>query len=1007
VFINLIRRTFFITLKLVAVLSVIVLLIGVWIYTGPRTVPFLAGYITKEISAILPQGSSFTLEKVTLEVEDNSGVVLKLINAKLHNDTKGDVELTELKARIDLLGLLPQSNHNLLNIQISQPKFQLIQLLYDGKSDVDAQLPIEKINEYINKYRDKLLKFSLMLSNTELNFEINSEESLDIQVNTLVLSPHIQNHKMVFVLYGDINIRDKNSIVDVTFDTSSGKYLESKGTISNISTSLFEEFGFPIAELKGSHVEADLSFDSQMYSPKKIEKLEFEIGNFEGKINKNHFFPVDITPENVNIKGQCLKNCTEIHIWKFQVKADYLDLNSSFSLKRIKNDLILQGEFELNSLPVDHVKDYWPIPVTARTREWIFEHISGGDLTQAQGKFNLNIDEIISKKKINKKDIIINLKLDKTNVGYMDGVPNVEDVNANIIITGEDVKFKIASGKMLGTKIITAEGFIPDLANSKSRVEVKADVVGSLQDLVDLAHAHAEIKNEKYKDLQGIAQTKVDVVVPIQDEDLTLKDINLFVTSRISKASAHNIYKDFDIKDGVLNAVYKNHNANIVGTAIVGDKYPVDINANINFINDSQKISVKTKMNWDDVAKLGYPKPEYFNNGFTVGVNLEENQGVSAEYIDLDLGNSTIYIKKLGIKKKIGDPGYIRFTMNEKADHIEIPKYELDFGTFASEGNGKLSKDLKDVIFINSTKTKLGKSSFNFNYKISDKKDVLNVVGESLDLSSVSFGGGSDSTPANGTTDTSDDRGVMLFAKVGKLFMKNDVVLNKPNLEVNCSVKRCETVRLIGDFATGGYLKLEMKYPDLNVNSNNAGNVVKALGISEKLENGILHTTGKFTDNKFKGEITINTFQLRKAPVLAKILSIVSITVTSFEGISSLVSNSGVKFEKLVCPVEYENGVLTIKDCGAKGNTLALTANGTINLKKDNINIEGVVVPENIVNQVLKSVPILKDIFGNKTENEAIGANFTITGSTDDPEVRSNPLSLLTPGFLRNIFGKF
>ncbi len=1001
--IHIIRKIFFLTLKLILVLSIVLALLFAWIYTGPRTIPFLAGYITKEISSIMPEGSSFTLEKVVLGF-DEGNIVLKLINTKLHNDSKGDIELTELKAKIDLLGLLPQSNHNLLNIQISQPKIQMIQLLYDKEGDSDGPLPIEKINSYIAKYQDKLLKFSLLLTNTELNFEVNPEESLDIQVNSLVLSPHMQNEKMVFVLYGDINIRDKNSIVDVTIDTNSNKYLEARGSINNISTSLFDEVGFSIAELKGSHVEVDLNFNARIKSAKNIEQIEFEIGSFEGKINKNHFFPVDITPEYVSIKGLCFDNCSEINVEQFRIKADYLDLDSSFTLKKINKNLILQGAFELNSIPVDHLKDYWPTPVTVRTRQWIFEHISGGTLSKAQGKFSLNIDEIITKKQINKKDISINLKLDNTSVMYMDGVPKVEDVDATVIITGEDVAFKIASGKMLSTKIITAEGFIPDLANSKSRVEVKADVVGSLQDLVDLAHDHAEVKNDKYKNLQGEALTKVDVVVPIQEEDLTLKDINLFVTSKILKASAENIYKDFDIKDGTLNAVYKNHNANVVGTAILGEKFPVDINADLNFINDTQKISVKTKLNWDDLKKLGYQKPEFFNNSFTAGVTLLEDGKSSKELIDLDLSNSTIYIKKLGIKKKIGEPGFIRFSMNEKDGFVEIPSYEASFGNFSSEGDSKLSKDLKDVIYINSSNTKLGQSKFKFNYKTSGNNDIVNVVGDSLDMSQFSFGGGEESIEEGAKK---SERGVILYAKIDRLYMKNNMVLNKPNLEVNCSAKRCDIIKLAGDFVSGGYLKLDMKHPTLALNSNNAGNVVRAFGISEKVEGGILSVSGKFDGDKLNTNVTINNFQLVKAPVLAKILSLVSITVTSFEGISTLLGSSGVKFEKLVCPIEYQNGIISLKDCGAKGNTLALTANGTVDVRNDKIDIEGVVVPENIVNQVLKNVPILKDIFGNKTENEAIGANFTVTGSTDDPEVKSNPLSLLTPGFLRNIFNKF
>ncbi len=999
-----IRKIFFILLKTAIALSIVLALLIGWIYTGERTIPFLAGYVTKEISGIMPEGSSFQLEKVVIGFDEDKSISLKLLNARLHNDKRGDFELAELKAKIDLLGLLPQSNHNLLNIQISQPRIQLMQLLYDNEQEASGPLPIEKINAYIEKYHDKLLKFSLMLTNTEFNFDINQEESLDIQVNNLVLSPHIQNNKMVFVLYGDVNIRDKNSIVDVTFDTTSNKYLNTRGTISNISTSLFEEFGFKIDELKGSHVEADLSFDTKIIDTKTVERIDFNIGNFEGKINKNHFFPVDITPDYVGVKGSCLNNCSQIQVDQFKIKADYLDLNSSFSIKRVNGSIRLQGDFSLSSLPVNHVQDYWPTPVTARTREWIFQHISGGNLAKADGRFDLNIDEIKAKKTINKKDILINLNLDGTSISYMEGVPPVNSVKAKVLITGADVSFNVDSATILNTKILKASGVIPDLANSKSRVEVKAEVHGDLQELVNIAYAHAEVPNVKYKNLKGSAHTNIDVVVPIQDEDLTLKDISLYATSKITNASMQNIYKNFSAKDGMLNAVYKNHNTSVVGTAKVNDKFDISLNANIDLLKDIQKITVKSKMNWDDIKKLGYPKPEYFNNSFVAGIELNEDKNGSKEIIDLDLTGSTVYIKNFGIKKKIGEPSNIRFSMSEKDSFVDITSYEVSFGNFYSTGQSKLSKDLKDIIFINSNDTKLGKSNFRFSYKQSDKKDVVNIVGDSLDLSSISFGGGS-----GGGDEKSDKsgRGIALFAKVAKLYLKNDVMLLKPQIEIDCSVERCNKVLLSGDFDNGSYMKLDMAYPTLKLNSNNAGYTIKALGVSERVANGTMDLTGSFNGDRFSGNLNVNDFQLIKAPVLAKLLSVVSITVTSFEGISNLIGNSGVKFERLVCPMTYQDGVVAVKECAAKGNTLALTANGTVDIKKDKIDINGVVVPENIVNQVLKNVPILKDIFGNKTENEAIGANFTVTGSTDDPEVHSNPLSLLTPGFLRNIFNKF
>jgi len=44
---------------------------------------------------------------------------------------------------------------------------------------------------------------------------------------------------------------------------------------------------------------------------------------------------------------------------------------------------------------------------------------------------------------------------------------------------------------------------------------------------------------------------------------------------------------------------------------------------------------------------------------------------------------------------------------------------------------------------------------------------------------------------------------------------------------------------------------------------------------------------------------------------------------------------------------------------------------------------------------------------GGEKGGGLVAFNFSMKGSTDDPEVTMNPLSALTPGFLRHLFDIF
>jgi hypothetical protein len=53
---------------------------------------------------------------------------------------------------------------------------------------------------------------------------------------------------------------------------------------------------------------------------------------------------------------------------------------------------------------------------------------------------------------------------------------------------------------------------------------------------------------------------------------------------------------------------------------------------------------------------------------------------------------------------------------------------------------------------------------------------------------------------------------------------------------------------------------------------------------------------------------------------------------------------------------------------------------------------------------VLNRVPIVGALLGGEGEG-LIGVTFAVTGSADDPRISANPLSALTPGVLRGVFG--
>ena len=136
-------------------------------------------------------------------------------------------------------------------------------------------------------------------------------------------------------------------------------------------------------------------------------------------------------------------------------------------------------------------------------------------------------------------------------------------------------------------------------------------------------------------------------------------------------------------------------------------------------------------------------------------------------------------------------------------------------------------------------------------------------------------------------------------------------------------------------------------------------------------------------------------------PVLARLL-----TVASFTGLSDTLSGNGIRFDRLKGDFKLTDGVAETKLLRAYGPGLGITSQGSIDFDRAEIDLEGTIVPAYSVNQVLQKIPLVGVLLTGGEGEGLFAVLYSTSGSLTDPEVSVNPLSLLTPGFLRSVFGR-
>ncbi|MDJ0608999.1 MAG: AsmA-like C-terminal domain-containing protein [Kiloniellales bacterium] len=192
---------------------------------------------------------------------------------------------------------------------------------------------------------------------------------------------------------------------------------------------------------------------------------------------------------------------------------------------------------------------------------------------------------------------------------------------------------------------------------------------------------------------------------------------------------------------------------------------------------------------------------------------------------------------------------------------------------------------------------------------------------------------------------------------------------------------------------------------DLTVHADDVGGLLYSFNLNDTVEGGRLSISaasdGPIPQNDLAGKIRVRNFKLVETPLLANLLS-----VASFTGLLDTLTGNGIRFERMKGDFVLVDGTAKTELLRVYGPGLGITARGDIDLDDAAVDLEGTIVPAYSVNQLLEKIPLVGVLLTGGEGEGLFAVLYSAEGPMNDPEVSVNPLSLLTPGFLRGIFGR-
>lgn len=150
---------------------------------------------------------------------------------------------------------------------------------------------------------------------------------------------------------------------------------------------------------------------------------------------------------------------------------------------------------------------------------------------------------------------------------------------------------------------------------------------------------------------------------------------------------------------------------------------------------------------------------------------------------------------------------------------------------------------------------------------------------------------------------------------------------------------------------------------------------------------------------RLTGDFKAKNIRVVDAPLLARVFA-----AGSLNGLVDLLNGEGIDIAKASGDFEFYKGRLTVANARASGPSVGITAQGSMTSGGGPVELKGAVAPAFQINSFLGKAPIVGDILVGRKGEGVVALSYDVKGRSDAPLVTVDPLSALTPGFLRRIF---
>lgn len=759
-------------------------------------------------------------------------------------------------------------------------------------------------------------------------------------------------------------------------------------------------------------VEMSLSVDNG------LDRLSFDVQGGEGRISAPELYPEDVAVKSIAARGSLSDAGRRLDLAELSVDLGGTTLNLNGALSGLDGDSKIDLQVVGHDIKVDELPQRWPERVAPHPRAWITANLSGGAIPELHATIAAH-GHGLDPTSVAVDSIGGTMRLEGIDVHYLGEMPKVQAVAGEAQFDDKSFNITLHRGTVAGLTIDQANIPITGLDTDDARIAIELVMRGPLRDslrLIDHDPLHyASALGIDPEGISGETAVRLALRFPLV-HDLHLAQVEAAAAANMRDVTMASALFGRDLSHGDLTLAVNKQTMEIEGKAVVGPM-PVSLSWNESFGKVPER-HVHLEGELDDAARRDF---NLAWGGIVTGpvpavLDLKTTPDRRNERLDLalDLVKAGLRIPHNAWRKPPGTPGRAHVVLLGSAGRpVAIPLFTIEATDLAVRGHAafesksgefqSITLDQLDFGFNSLAGEVARRSSGGYDITVTgDSFDATSFIKEREPETKSSTESGAQAPAASAT------RGppLSISVSVAKLWLAEEH--RRPFRQATARLEydgaHVTTGSIEADSFDGKKVTIALTTAGttttLTIGSEDAGSVLKTLGITDNVVGGKLEGNAKIDnahpDAPIPGLIRITDYRVINAPLMAKIL-----TLASFSGIVDQLDGEGIAFSIFDVPFTKNGDLVQLRDARAVGSELGITFDGTINFVTGAIDINGTIVPVYTLNSLLGNIPVLGHILVGPKGSGIFAATYTAKGEINDPDVSVNALSALAPGLLR------